>query len=66
MSVAVGLLESSFQNTGARIMLFAAGAATQGPGMVVGTELKEPIRSHNEIEKDTAKHMKKAVKVNYC
>lgn len=62
MSVAIGLLESSFQNTSARIMLFAAGAATEGPGMVVGTELKEPIRSHNDIEKDTTKHLKKAVK----
>jgi protein transport protein SEC23 len=63
MSVAVGLLESSFQNTGSRIMLFAAGACTEGPGMVVGTALKEPIRSHNDIEKDGAKHLKKSVKV---
>lgn len=63
MSVAVGLLESSFQNTGSRIMLFAAGACTEGPGMVVGTALKEPIRSHNDVEKDVAKHMKKSVKV---
>ncbi|KAJ3382722.1 GTPase-activating protein S23, partial [Lobulomyces angularis] len=62
LSVAVGLLETSFSDTGARIMLFAAGAPTEGPGMVVGNELKEPIRSHNEIEKDTAKHLKKAIK----
>lgn len=63
VSVAVGLLEASFQNTGCRIMLFAAGAATEGPGMVVGPELKEPIRSHNDIEKDAAKHLKKSLKV---
>jgi hypothetical protein len=44
-------------------MLFAAGACTEGPGMVVGTALKEPIRSHNDIEKDGAKHLKKSVKV---
>lgn len=31
--------------------------------MVVTTELKEPIRSHHDIEKDTAKHHKKASKV---
>lgn len=63
LAVAVGLLESAFQNTGSRIMLFAAGAPTQGPGLVVGPALKEPIRSHNDIEKDAAKHMKKATKV---
>lgn len=44
-------------------MLFTAGPATEGPGMVVGPELREPIRSHNEIERDTAKHHKKAIKV---
>ncbi|GKT48826.1 protein transport protein SEC23 [Colletotrichum spaethianum] len=34
LSVAVGLLESSFQHAGGRIMLFAGGPATEGPGMV--------------------------------
>ncbi|KAI9357972.1 hypothetical protein DFJ73DRAFT_820073 [Zopfochytrium polystomum] len=62
LSVAVGLLESSFQNTGARIFLFVGGAPTEGPGLVVGNELKEPIRSHNDLEKDIAKHSKKAAK----
>ncbi|KAJ3045420.1 GTPase-activating protein S23 [Rhizophlyctis rosea] len=62
LSVGVGLLEAAFQNTGARIILFAGGPCTEGPGLVVGPELKEPIRSHNDIEKDVAKHVKKAVK----
>jgi len=31
--------------------------------MVVGPELKEPIRSHHDIERDTVKHYKKALKV---
>ncbi|KAJ3056134.1 GTPase-activating protein S23 [Rhizophlyctis rosea] len=62
LSVAVGLLEAAYQNTGARIILFAGGPCTEGPGLVVGPELKEPIRSHNDIEKDVAKHVKKAVK----
>ena len=44
-------------------MLFAGGACTQGPGMVVGDELKYPIRSHHDIDKDNAKYMKKAMKV---
>ena len=63
LSVAVGLLETTYPNTGARIMLFAGGPATEGPGMVVSNELKEPIRSHHEIERDTVKHYKRANKV---
>ncbi|KAK9898719.1 hypothetical protein P389DRAFT_141717 [Cystobasidium minutum MCA 4210] len=62
MSVAVGLLESTFPNTGARIMLFAAGPATEGPGMVVSTELREPIRSHHDIDRDNTKYFKRATK----
>jgi len=63
LSVAVGLLETTYPNTGARIMLFAGGPATEGPGMVDSNELKEPIRSHHEIERDTVKHYKRANKV---
>jgi protein transport protein SEC23 len=63
LSVAVGLLESSFQNAGGRIMLFAGGPATEGPGMVVGPELREPIRSHHDIDRDNIKYYKKALKV---
>lgn len=46
-------------------MTFIGGPATQGPGMVVGDELKIPIRSWHDIEKDNAKFMKKATKVSY-
>lgn len=45
-------------------MTFIGGPATQGPGMVVGDELKTPIRSWHDIEKDNAKFMKKATKVS--
>uniref|UniRef100_A0A3B3ZK59 Protein transport protein SEC23 n=1 Tax=Periophthalmus magnuspinnatus TaxID=409849 RepID=A0A3B3ZK59_9GOBI len=62
LSIAVGLLECTFPNTGARIMTFIGGPATQGPGMVVGDELKTPIRSWHDIEKDGAKFLKKATK----
>ena len=44
-------------------MTFIGGPATQGPGMVVGDELKTPIRSWHDIEKDNAKYMKKSTKV---
>lgn len=64
LSVAVGLLETSFQNTGGRIMLFAGGPATEGPGIVVGPELREPIRSHHDIDRDNIKYYKKALKVS--
>lgn len=63
MSVAVGLLESTFPNTGARVMLFAGGPASEGPGMVVSTELREPIRSHHDIDRDNTKYFKRATKV---
>lgn len=62
LSIAVGLLECTYPNTGARIMMFCGGPCTQGPGMVVDDELKHPIRSHHDIEKDNAKYMKKAFK----
>ncbi|KAK1170944.1 protein transport protein Sec23A [Acipenser oxyrinchus oxyrinchus] len=62
LSIAVGLLEGTLPNTGARVMLFTGGPPTQGPGMVVGDELKTPIRSWHDIEKDNAKHLKKATK----
>lgn len=63
LSVAISLLEVSFQNAGARVMLFAGGPATVGSGMVVGQELREPIRSHHDIDKDNIKYYKKANKV---
>jgi len=31
--------------------------------MVVGDELKEPIQSHHNIERDSVKHFKRAMKV---
>ncbi|PGH23239.1 protein transporter SEC23 [Polytolypa hystricis UAMH7299] len=62
LSVGVGLMETSFQNAGGRIMLFTSGPATEGPGLVVGPQLKEPMRSHHDIDRDNIKYYKKAVK----
>ena len=64
LSVAVGLMETSFPNAGARIMLYSGGPCTEGPGMVVGTELKEHVRSHHDIERDNAKYYRRASKVS--
>jgi hypothetical protein len=32
--------------------------------MVVGQELREPIRSHHDIDRDSVKHFKRATKVS--
>ncbi|EFA84122.1 putative transport protein [Heterostelium album PN500] len=59
-SVAASLLQAVAPNTGARIMAFIGGPATVGLGLVVGEDLKEPIRSHHDIIKYKAKHSSKA------
>ena len=46
-------------------MNFVSGPATEGPGNVVSPELKEPIRSHHDIDRDNIKYYKKAVKVRH-
>ena len=45
-------------------MLFTGGPCTIGPGQMAGLKLSEPMRSHHDVEKETAntKHMKKAAK----
>jgi protein transport protein SEC23 len=62
LAVAIGLIEAAYQNAGARVLLFSGGACTEGPGLIVNPELREAIRSHHDLEKDTAKHWKKAMK----
>ncbi|QPG74012.1 hypothetical protein FOA43_001329 [Brettanomyces nanus] len=53
INIAVRLLSHTYPRTGARIMLFSAGPCTEGPGRIVGTPLKEPIRSHHDVENDS-------------
>jgi len=62
ISAAISLLESTYPNTGARVMLFVGGPATDGPGLIVGEELKEPIRSYSDVLKDKAKYVTKSSK----
>uniref|UniRef100_V5G0D6 Protein transport protein SEC23 n=1 Tax=Anoplophora glabripennis TaxID=217634 RepID=V5G0D6_ANOGL len=62
LSIAIGLLECTYPNTGARVMLFVGGPCSQGPGQVLNDDLKQPIRSHHDIQKDNAKYMKKGIK----
>lgn len=62
LNIATNLLGLIYPGFGARIMLFLAGPGTLLPGMIVGQKLKEPIRSHSDIDKDHATHFKKATK----
>ena len=43
LSIAISLLGQAFPNTGGRVMFFAGGPATEGPGLVVGPELQSPL-----------------------
>ena len=62
LSIAIGLLESTYPNCPARIMSFVGGAPTQGPGMVIDNDKANVIRSWMDIDKDNAKFMKKAIR----
>ncbi|CAM9090886.1 unnamed protein product [Chrysoparadoxa australica] len=60
LEVAIGLLESACPRQGARIMLFVSGPPTAGPGLIVGREKTETIRSHTDLQKGAAPHHKGA------
>ncbi|KAK7281699.1 hypothetical protein RIF29_09908 [Crotalaria pallida] len=49
ISVALGILECCRINTGSRIMVFTSGPATVGPGAVVGSDLGQTMRTHQDI-----------------
>ncbi|CAA0368693.1 unnamed protein product [Arabidopsis thaliana] len=61
LRIAAGLLGACFPGTAARIMAFIGGPSTQGPGAIVSRELSDPIRSHKDIDKDSAIYYHKAV-----
>ncbi|OMJ72068.1 hypothetical protein SteCoe_29574 [Stentor coeruleus] len=58
--LAVTLLEIAFPKHGARIMLLTGGAASHGPGMIVGDKLIDSIRTQHDIKNDNAKYSKTA------
>eukprot|EP01018_Ginkgo_biloba_P005985 Gb_40586 [translate_table: standard] len=62
LSVAAGLLGACVPGTGARIMAFIGGPSTEGSGTIVSKDLSEPIRSHKDLDKDSAPFYHKAVK----
>ncbi|KAJ7008740.1 protein transport protein SEC23-like isoform X1 [Populus alba x Populus x berolinensis] len=62
LSVAACLLGACVPGSGARIMAFIGGPPTEGLGSIVSKNLSESIRSHKDIDKDSATHYHKAVK----
>lgn len=60
LSSAINILETTYPNSAARIMMFLGGPCTIGPGMIVDDDLKNTIRTHHDIDKDSAKYLKKA------
>lgn len=57
INVAVLTLEAILgrgHTAGGHVMCFVGGAATYGPGKIVGVPLKEPMRLHHDIEKASA------------
>ncbi|GKV06204.1 hypothetical protein SLEP1_g18117 [Rubroshorea leprosula] len=62
LSVAAALLGACVPGSGARIMAFVGGPSTEGPSAIVSKNLSEPIRSHKDLDKDSATHYHKAVK----
>jgi protein transport protein SEC23 len=62
LSVALGLLESTYAQNSARLMLLTGGPCNVGPGQVASEELSETLRSHLDLQRSTAKYVKNALK----
>lgn len=62
LSIAAHVLGACVPGSGARIMAFVGGPSTEGPGAIVSKNLSDPIRSHKDLDKDSAPYYHKAVK----
>ncbi|KAJ8631932.1 hypothetical protein MRB53_025268 [Persea americana] len=62
LSVAACLLGACVPGSGARIMAFVGGPSTEGAGAIVSKDLSEHIRSHKDLDKDSAPHFHKAIR----
>lgn len=62
LNVAISLLEASYINCPCRVMIFSSGPCTVGLGMIVDRPLRQPIRSHHDIDNENAKYYKKGCK----
>lgn len=62
LNIASLLLQGCYKNLASRIILFSSGPGTLTPGLIVKPQLKDPIRSHHDIDSDRASHYKAACK----
>ncbi|RWR87276.1 zinc finger protein [Cinnamomum micranthum f. kanehirae] len=62
LSVAACLLGACVPGSGARIMAFVGGPSTEGAGAIVSKDSSEHIRSHKDLDKDSAPHFHKAIR----
>ena len=62
IAVASGVLAEAHSAQGARVMVFTTGPCTVGPGTIVGRDAEEDLRSHRDLDKNSAKHFKDATK----
>ena len=62
IAVASGVLAEAHSAQGARVLVFTTGPCTVGPGTIVGRDADEDLRSHRDLDKNSAKHYKDATK----
>lgn len=62
LNAAISLLEGAFMNNSSTMLLFTGGSSTVGPGTIVDPALKEPLRSHHDVDANNqvARHYKSA------
>ena len=61
LDAAVTLMETVSVDVSAKILLFAGGPATRGPGAVVSLKKDEMLRSHHDFQNGDCPHYEKAV-----
>ena len=62
IAAAQGLIAECHSAQGARVMVFTSGPCTMGPGSIVGRDMSETMRTHQDFNKGSAKHYKAASK----
>lgn len=60
LNIATKLLKATYPKAGSHVMLVSGGPCTYGPGLIVGNQFKEPIRTHHLLESKEAPHVKTA------
>lgn len=62
-SLLLSSLLGTYGTNGGHLMCFTGGACTYGPGQIVGNQLREPLRSHHDIETSKQSTLAKNIKL---